>query len=206
MFSTSHWVRGMAVAIVAVTLVALQGCDGEEITYPECATFSKNSVAPPTDASSCREACVTAEGLVEVNGNLEDWKGTSGAGECSCMQSNGGHRTICKDASYSAWVASEAQRWRMMTTFSNSRCYKASSWFQQEQMLQYAAVFCGCIKVVKLRRHQFQSVLSLIVRPAVSQKEVTCFISRSECRICFGAIHQMVEFLILSVFLGLDGV
>ena len=99
-----------------------QGCDGEEITYPECATFSKNGVAPPTDATTCREACVTAEGLAEVNGNLEDWKGTSGAGECSCMQSNGGHRTVCKDASYSAWVATEAQRWRMMTMFSNSRC------------------------------------------------------------------------------------
>ena len=101
MFSRSR-VLPMAVAIVAVALVALQGCDDEEITYPECASFSKNGVGAVTDDDSCREACVTAEGLFEVNGNLQDWSGTSGSGECACMQDNGGHRTVCKDANYTA--------------------------------------------------------------------------------------------------------
>ena len=90
----------MAMAMAGVCLTALLGCGDEETTYPECTTFTKNGVAPVTDATTCRAACVTAEGLAEVNGNLEDWKGSSGAGECGCMQDNGGHRTICKDANY----------------------------------------------------------------------------------------------------------
>ena len=43
---------------LALALVALQGC-GDEVTYPECASYSKNSVGPLTDATTCRTACVT---------------------------------------------------------------------------------------------------------------------------------------------------
>ena len=95
-----RWSRCMAMAVAAACLLALLGCGDEEITYPECSSFTKNGVSPPIDATTCREACVTAEGLAEINGNLEDWKGSSGAGECACIQASGGHRTICKDANY----------------------------------------------------------------------------------------------------------
>eukprot|EP00435_Cladocopium_sp_Y103_P052774 s3453_g16.t1 len=95
-----RWSRCMVMAMAAACLMALLGCGDEEITYPECSSFSKNGVAPVTDATTCREACID-EGLFEVNGNLEDWTGSSGAGECACMQDNGGHRTICKDSGYS---------------------------------------------------------------------------------------------------------
>ena len=97
--SIMRWSRCMVMAVAAACLAALLGC-GDEITYPECSSFSKNGVSPVTDATTCREACVTAEGLAEVSGQLEDFKGSSGAGECSCIQASGGHRTICKDSSY----------------------------------------------------------------------------------------------------------
>eukprot|EP00435_Cladocopium_sp_Y103_P048794 s3453_g14.t1 len=98
--SIMRWSRCMVMAMAAACLMALLGC-GDETTYPECSSFSKNGVAPVIDAVTCRVACVTAEGLVEINGNLEDFKGSSGAGECQCIQASGGHRIICKDSGYS---------------------------------------------------------------------------------------------------------
>eukprot|EP00438_Fugacium_kawagutii_P025608 Skav224676 [mRNA] locus=C9358895:1106:1390:- [translate_table: standard] len=93
----------VAVAAVALgTTCGLKGCDSESVTYPECSSFTKNGVEPVTSKDLCRDACKTAEGLDEVNGNLEDWKGSSGAGQCGCMQPSGGHRTICEDSGYSA--------------------------------------------------------------------------------------------------------
>ena len=92
----------MVMTMAAACLMVLLGCDDEETTgtYLECSSFNKSGVSPVTDATTCREACVTAEGLAEVSGQLEDFKGSSGAGECSCIQASGGHRTICKDSSY----------------------------------------------------------------------------------------------------------
>lgn len=85
---------------LALALVALQGC-GDEVTYPECASYSKNSVGPLTDATTCRTACVTAEGLAEKNGQLEDWKGSSGSGKCECYDGSG-YRKLCEDSGYSS--------------------------------------------------------------------------------------------------------
>mmetsp|Transcript_50639 Transcript_50639/g.94558 ORF Transcript_50639/g.94558 Transcript_50639/m.94558 type:complete len:121 (+) Transcript_50639:13-375(+) len=90
------------VVVAALLALALQGCDDTEVVHPECSTFNKNNVGAVTDAASCREACVTAEGLAEVNGQLEDWKGSSGAGKCECAQSGGSRRTACEDSSYSS--------------------------------------------------------------------------------------------------------
>ena len=86
---------------LALALVALQGC-GDEVTYPECGSYSKNSVGPLTDATTCRTACVTAEGLAEKNGQLEDWKGSSGSGKCECYDGSG-YRKLCEDSGYSTW-------------------------------------------------------------------------------------------------------
>jgi hypothetical protein len=47
---------------------------------------------------------VTAEGLVEVGGSLEDWSGSSGSGKCACYEGTngyGGFETVCQDSSYS---------------------------------------------------------------------------------------------------------
>eukprot|EP00438_Fugacium_kawagutii_P024126 Skav222762 [mRNA] locus=scaffold600:231523:231828:- [translate_table: standard] len=96
--------RVVVAAMVGVAMVTcgLQGCDSEPITYPTCSEFTKNGVDPPTDARTCRVACQTGEGLQEVDGQLDDWKGTAGAGLCGCKQPDGGHRTICQDTDYSA--------------------------------------------------------------------------------------------------------
>ena len=84
---------------LALVIVALKGC-GDEVTYPECASYSKNSVGALTDTTTCRTACVTAEGLHELNGQLEDWKGSSGSGKCECYDGSG-YRKLCEDSGYS---------------------------------------------------------------------------------------------------------
>eukprot|EP00435_Cladocopium_sp_Y103_P054392 s3453_g17.t1 len=108
-----RWSRCMVMAMAAACLMALLGCDDEEVTgmYPECSNFTKNGVAPVTDATTCREACVTAEGLAEVGGSLEDWAGSSGAGKCACFEGTngyGGYETMCQDSSYSSRVVCAA--------------------------------------------------------------------------------------------------
>ena len=96
----------MVMTMAAACLMVLLGCDDEETTgtYLECSSFNKSGVSPVTDAATCREACVTAEGLVEVGGSLEDWSGSSGSGKCACYEGTngyGGFETVCQDSSYS---------------------------------------------------------------------------------------------------------
>lgn len=98
--------RCMVMTMAAACLMVLLGCDDEETTgtYLECSSFNKSGVSPVTDAATCREACVTAEGLVEVGGSLEDWSGSSGSGKCACYEGTngyGGFETVCQDSSYS---------------------------------------------------------------------------------------------------------
>lgn len=98
--------RCMVMTMAAACLMVLLGCDDEETTgtYLECSSFNKSGVSPVTDAATCREACVTAEGLVEVGGSLEDWSGSSGSGKCACYEGTngyGGFETVCQDFSYS---------------------------------------------------------------------------------------------------------
>ena len=99
--------RCMAMAVAAACLMALLGCSDDEettVVYPECSSFNKSDVSPVTDDATCREACVTAEGLSEVGGSLEDWAGSSGSGKCSCYEGTngyGGFETLCQDPSYS---------------------------------------------------------------------------------------------------------
>ncbi|CAL1157940.1 unnamed protein product, partial [Cladocopium goreaui] len=85
--------RCMVMTMAAACLMVLLGCDDEETTgtYLECSSFNKSGVSPVTDAATCREACVTAEGLVEVGGSLEDWSGSSGSGKCACYEGTNGY-------------------------------------------------------------------------------------------------------------------
>jgi hypothetical protein len=53
-----------------------------------CSSYSKNSVGPVTDESSCKDACVTGEGLKGGS-----WK--SGSSSCSCRVKTSSYRTIC---------------------------------------------------------------------------------------------------------------
>ena len=102
-----RWSRCVVMTMAAACLMALLGCADDENTtgmYPECSSFNKSGVSPVTDATTCREACVTAEGLAEVGGSLEDWAGSSGSGECACFEGTNGYgsfRTVCQDSSYS---------------------------------------------------------------------------------------------------------
>ncbi|CAJ1359237.1 unnamed protein product [Effrenium voratum] len=92
---------GIAGLVCGFVGTSLQGC--EAVTYTACSAYSKNGVGPITDKTICRTACETAEGLQPKNGQLEDWKGSSGAGKCECVTStNGDRRTICQDDGYSA--------------------------------------------------------------------------------------------------------
>ncbi|CAE7662314.1 unnamed protein product, partial [Symbiodinium sp. CCMP2456] len=70
--------RVLGGALPLALATTLCGC-GEEVVVPECSTFNKNGVAPVTDSTTCRTACRTAEGLREINGQLDDWKGSSGS-------------------------------------------------------------------------------------------------------------------------------
>mmetsp|Transcript_69616 Transcript_69616/g.166110 ORF Transcript_69616/g.166110 Transcript_69616/m.166110 type:complete len:98 (+) Transcript_69616:38-331(+) len=96
------WQRALGGAVLLAVATTLCGC-GEEVVAPECSSFNKNGVAPVTDSMTCRTACQTAEGLSEINGQLQDWKGSSGSGKCECVtNANGGRRTACQDSGYSA--------------------------------------------------------------------------------------------------------
>mmetsp|Transcript_9702 Transcript_9702/g.11759 ORF Transcript_9702/g.11759 Transcript_9702/m.11759 type:complete len:107 (-) Transcript_9702:293-613(-) len=73
-----------------------------ECPYPECRSFRKNGVPPVISGPTCRIACETAEGLHEIWGRLEDFKGRAGAGQCQCRVPNGNDRVICEDYGYSS--------------------------------------------------------------------------------------------------------